>query len=46
VAIGAAIALIASGKPAEIGLSLIAVAAGGILHLWLRSRPSAAATPP
>jgi len=44
-AIGACLALIASGKPSEIAYSLVAVAAGGALHLWLRLRPVAAVTP-
>lgn len=36
VAIGFSLALIAQGKPAELGLSLLPVAAAGLLHLWLR----------
>ena len=38
VAILCCIALIASGKPIELAISLIPIAAGGLLYLWLRRR--------
>jgi len=37
-AIGAALALVASGKPTELAFCLGAIAAGGLLYLWLRRR--------
>jgi len=38
VAILGALALLASAKPLELELSLLPLAAAGLLHLWLRRR--------
>ena len=38
VAILCCIALIASGKPVELAICLVPIAAGGLLYLWLRRR--------
>ncbi len=38
VAIGCSVALIASGKPIELVLCLVPLAAAGLLYLWLRRR--------
>jgi arginine:agmatine antiporter len=38
VAIGCSVALIASGKPIELAICLVPIAAAGLLYLWLRRR--------
>jgi arginine:agmatine antiporter len=38
VAVGCSVALIATGKPVELAVCLVPIAAAGLLYLWLRRR--------